>query len=262
MRAITATFRTPKDGSSWQEYEDAAAVGPGRSGAASGGFEGPWLAAAVADGASEALLARQWANELVGQFTDADPAEGLADGILAAAGRWDFIEANYVQLREEQGEPIAWYEDRGLEQGSYATIVGARLLPSTTGEDGALLAWALGDACLFHIRADTLIAAFPIDDPAEFNTSPALAPSRPKEPAAIAKHVAHLSSTWQRGDIIHLASDALACWFLTQAAAGGSPWRTVLSLETDNDFDAWVQDLRAGKALRNDDTTLLRIDIQ
>lgn len=101
-----------------------------------------------------------------------------------------------------------------------------------------------------------------MDDPTGFNTSPALAPSRPKEPAAIAKHVTHLSTTWQRGDTIHLASDALACWFLTQAAAGATPWRTLQSLETDNDFDQWVQDLRGDKALRNDDTTLLRINIQ
>ena len=262
MRAVITTFRLPKEGSSWQEYEDAAAVGPGRSGEASGEFDGPWLAAAVADGASEALLARQWANELVSQFTDAAPAEDLAEGIIAAASRWDAIEANYVQLREEQGAPIAWYEDHGLEKGSYATIIGARLLAGATGEDGPLLAWALGDACLFHIRADTLIAAFPMQDPAQFNTSPALAQSRPKEPAAIARHVTRLTTTWQRGDTIYLASDALACWFLTRAAAGATPWRTVQSLEMDNDFDAWVQDLRVGKSIHNDDTTLLRINIQ
>lgn len=105
MRAIVTTFRVPKVGSSWQEYEDAAAVGPGQSGEAAGEFHGPWLAAAIADGASEALLARQWANELVSQFSDAEPTEHLAEGILASASRWDAIEANYRQLREEQGNP-------------------------------------------------------------------------------------------------------------------------------------------------------------
>lgn len=262
MRAKIATFRAAKTGSTWKEYEDAAAIGPRRYEEIPGEFDGPWLAAAVADGASEALLARQWADELVAQFTEAETAEGLAEGITAAAGRWDAVEANYRQLRDEQGEPIAWYEEDGLERGSYATVVGVRLLPATTGGAGPLRAWALGDACLFHVRADSVITAFPLDDPALFTTGPALAPSRPKDTAVIAKHVVPLSSIWQRGDALHLASDALACWYLTQAAEGATPWRTVQSLDTDNDYDTWVQDLRAGKFLRNDDTTLLRIDIQ
>jgi hypothetical protein len=127
-----------------------------------------------------------------------------------------------------------------------------------------LLVTALGDACLFQIRDDTLITAFPIDDPAAFDTRPGLAPSRPVDPARIGAHVVALRTEWREGDRLLMASDALAQWFLAQTRVGGRPWRTLADLDTDADiggFAALVNGCRANGSLKNDDTTLLRIDL-
>ena len=57
------TFWVPKRGSSRQEYEDATWVGPDGNG--NGEIQHQSLTAAVADGASESLLAGRWARRLV-----------------------------------------------------------------------------------------------------------------------------------------------------------------------------------------------------
>ena len=254
------TFEVPKAGSSWQEYEDAAAVEPAR--AVREDFAGPWLTAAVADGASEALLAGRWARELVNTFADAGPKADLNRAFDAATARWDAVEDDYRQGRAETDNPIAWYEEDGLRRGAYATIVGVRLLDGDT--EGAMAAWALGDACLFQIRDDALAAAFPLDDPATFGINPALAPSRPIDAGKVTAHIEYLETNWRSGDVLLLASDAVACWFLTEAATGRTPWRTLCALDTAEgigDFASWIEDRRASGSMRNDDSTLLRIHL-
>lgn len=262
MRAFVSTFAVPKAGSTAEEYEDASNVEP--AGGDDAEVTGPWLAAAVADGASEAMLAGRWARHLTTTYTGARADQDLTATILAAAAGWDEVEAGYRHARDEAGEPIAWYEEDGLRRGAYATIVGVHLLDGPTARQGPLLVAALGDACLFQVRDDELITAFPIDDPAEFDTRPGLAPSRPLDPAKIGEHVVALRTAWQQGDQLLLASDALAQWFLAQAQVGGRPWRTLSDLGTDAEiggFAALVDGCRANGSLKNDDTTLLRIDL-
>ena len=262
MRAFISTFAVPKAESTAEEYEDASNVEPAAGNDAE--VTGPWLAAAVADGASEAILAGRWARHLTTTFTAAPADQDLATTILAAAVGWDAVEAEYRRSRDEAGNPVDWYEEDKLHRGAYATIVGAHLLDGTTDRQGPLLVAALGDACLFQVRDDELITAFPIDDPAEFDTRPALAPSRPPDPAKIGEHVVALATEWRQGDQLLLASDALAQWFLAQARAGGTPWRTLSDLGTDAEiggFAALVDGCRANGSLKNDDTTLLRIDL-
>ena len=62
------------------------------------------------------------------------------------------------------------------------------------------------------------------------------------------------------GDLLILASDALACWFLASNAAGEKPWETLLALNTSG-WAAWVAEQRRGGAMRNDDTTLVVIAV-
>ena len=262
MRAFISTFAVPKAGSTNEEYEDASDVRPAAGDDAE--VTGPWLAAAVADGASEAMLAGRWARHLTTTFTAAPGGQDLATTILAAAAGWDDIEAEYRRSRDEAGNPVDWYEEDGLRRGAYATLVGAHLQDGPTDRQGPLLVAALGDACLFQVRDDELITAFPIDDPDEFDTRPGLAPSRPLDPAKIGEHVVALSTGWRQGDQLLLASDALAQWFLAQARAGGTPWRTLSDLGTDAEiggFAALVDGCRTNGSLKNDDTTLLRIDL-
>jgi hypothetical protein len=256
------TFSLPKAGSAESEYEDAASVSAVLD--EDGNFSGPQLSAAVADGASEAMLAGRWANHLATSSALAPIVQDLGTTILQAAAGWDGVEADYRRQRMEAGDPIAWYEEDGLRNGSYATILGVQLLDSDVDTEGALIARALGDSCLFQVREDTLITAFPIDDPTAFDTSPSLAPSRPTDPEKVVWHCLNVKTTWQRGDCLYLTTDALAHWFLTQAAAGGMPWKTLWELGTPDaiaDFTALIDGCRANGSIKNDDTTLLRIDL-
>ncbi len=59
-------------------------------------------------------------------------------------------------------------------------------------------------------------------------------------------------------------TDALAAWFLAQAEQGERPWSIIRDLDTcdqANEFADVVSDLRTSRLLRNDDVTLIRIDV-
>ena len=57
-----------------------------------------------------------------------------------------------------------------------------------------------------------------------------------------------------------LVSDALACWFLVEAEKGEHPWEVLTGL-TPEVFPVWVEHLRSERVLRNDDVTLLQVDV-
>jgi hypothetical protein len=264
MRAYVSIFRAPKAGSSLAEYEDAVALGPPPIG--EGDFAGRRLYAAVADGASEAMLAGRWARNLVAAFAVAPLSADLASVLVEAAASWDDDVASYIADREASGRPIQWYEEPGLARGAFATLLGLRLIDTvrTFSVEGRFDAWALGDACLFQVRDDALCAAFPIDDPTVFSNSPDLAASRPGDLSLVTQRILHRRGAWRSGDVFYLATDALAQWFLAAVSSGEQPWKPLGDLGTvdgPDDFSSWVAERRAASELRNDDTTLLRIDV-
>ncbi len=59
-------------------------------------------------------------------------------------------------------------------------------------------------------------------------------------------------------------TDALAQWFLHAHEQGGWPGDDVASVlsaaDPDDAFAAWVEDLRRGGGLRNDDVTLIHVE--
>ena len=71
------------------------------------------------------------------------------------------------------------------------------------------------------------------------------------------------SGKWRSGDRFFLATDALAQWFLKQIEDQGRPWETLAAVcEGDEEgFAAWIDTLRDEKEIRNDDVTLLVIDV-
>ena len=177
---------------------------------------------------------------------------------------------------------MTWYERPGLERGAYATLLTVALDPpehrTRTADELMTLAdavnasgsrgwhWqaaALGDTCLFHVRDDQLLCAFPIKDSEAFGTNPPLAASRNADHSLLAKHIAVADGWCESGDQLYLATDALAAWFLRAAETGGIPW-TVLRdfVAAGHDaFEAFVIEQRAVGKLRNDDVALVHIDI-
>ena len=74
----------------------------------------------------------------------------------------------------------------------------------------------------------------------------------------------YASGPLRAGDRLFLMTDALAEWFLHAHESGRRPWEAVdrlLSLERPEEaFAAWVEQLRDGDGLRDDDATLLVIE--
>jgi hypothetical protein len=56
-------------------------------------------------------------------------------------------------------------------------------------------------------------------------------------------------------------TDALAQWFLVEAEMGRKPWAALAKVSTPEQFQAYVDCLRAGGALRNDDVTLVNLQV-
>ena len=123
MRASVLAYWAAKEGSSPAEYEDAWRVLP----ATGDEMPGDWVGVAVADGATESLLARQWARMMANEF--AAPSDAVCDAILftekvfALAAQWPAVVGSYIANRENAARPIQWYERPGIEKGAFATIL-------------------------------------------------------------------------------------------------------------------------------------------
>jgi hypothetical protein len=258
VRVSAKTFSLPKNGNSEQEYEDAFYPDRGNE------FEGTRLRFAVADGASEAMLSRDWAKILTASFCRSTP-DTFGSCLVRAQASWEKWRADYLRKRERNNKPIQWYEEPGLEAGAFATFQGLEFVDC--GEDGTnrWRAVAVGDACLFQIRGERLLVKFPIENSGDFTNSPSLVASAPARNEKMLAAVKEASGDWQVDDQFFLATDALACWFLRQTEAGGAPWKTLGDFGTRDErqpFLHWMAALRDSKEIRNDDVTLLRLFIE
>jgi hypothetical protein len=232
-----AAYRLAKQGNAEGECEDAYAGDPG-----AGRF-------AVADGASESAFARAWAEFLAqGYVNHRGPWSGW---LPAARAGWDGRFA---------GEAMPWYVEAKFQEGAFATLLGLTLgrRPGPSGR----LPWravAVGDSCLFQVRGDRVRRAFPVKRAADFDNRPALVGSR-RRPLLLPRcRRVRTRGTWRPGDVFLLTTDALAQWFLGEVEAGERPSEQLTSVRCPEAFVALVDELRAAGQLRNDDTTLMRI---
>jgi hypothetical protein len=73
-------------------------------------------------------------------------------------------------------------------------------------------------------------------------------------------HVRLANGSVAEGDDFFVCTDALAAWFLARAEEGSRPWETLRDL-TEASFADWVSLVRRTGELRNDDVTLVHVDI-
>jgi hypothetical protein len=62
------------------------------------------------------------------------------------------------------------------------------------------------------------------------------------------------------GDDFYICTDALAAWFLGRAERGERPW-DILRDFGELDFRDWLCCVRRSGEIRNDDVTLIHIDV-
>jgi hypothetical protein len=245
MRMRSRSFWLPRRGNTFAEYEDAFAVDE-----ESGRF-------AVADGATESCFAGAWARLLVNDF---------ACGADCDAASWP---GAFALLQEQwtadvHQRIIPWYAEPGVAQGAFATFLGTTLSPSSD------VAWqwqtvAVGDTCILHTRGSTLLRTFPITRSQDFGSAPKLVGSRMLSEDVGKRRMLWTDGAGLPGDFLWTMTDALAHWCLLEHEIGGNPcveleW--LLTLPNANEqFTSWIERLRDVGRLRNDDVTLLVVQL-
>jgi hypothetical protein len=230
------------------------------------------VAVAVADGASESLLSRDWAHLLVENLTEHGGRDcrtlrdraGFAAVLADTCRRWADWISDYPDRRAAAGRPIQWYEAPKLERGAYATVLAARFEEEAASRQSVWYAAALGDSCLFQVRGADLLLAFPVDSAADFDNSPALVNSRGHDAATLAPRIDVVTGVADSGDQFFLCTDAIAAWFLTEAEHGRAPWEELYDFTRSEDtegFLVWLSELRADGRIRNDDVTVVHVDL-
>jgi hypothetical protein len=218
---------------------------------------------AVADGATRSALAGPWARGLTAELCGCplralrDPA-GFRDTVTALSDAWPAgLRAHVRGL----GRPLHYWEPSVLGVGAAATVLAAAVLPPRPGGPGwSWRAAAVGDCCLFHVRGDTLLGAFPVTSSADFGTTPPLVHSLDALGPGGTGEVRRASAEAAPGDLLLLATDALAAWALGGHESGDAPWRRLAEAATEPDrFAALVARLRGDGGLKNDDTTLVAV---
>jgi Protein phosphatase 2C len=241
-RVVGNVFWFAKDERSPNDWEDGAALdlSTGRL--------------AVADGASAAYRAREWATHLVESYIAAAPSP---DSDPETAIRWfGQVAESWKSDDGESGGP-EWYHLDAARRGSFATFVGAQLTASQGNFSWSAL--AVGDCCLLQIRGEQVLTAFPLADPADFTNAPVLVPSAADKLHLLRHRVHTTSGSTQPGDLILLSSDAFAKFMLTEAPRGGALWPVLRSIADNREFGELVRYLRKQRALEIDDVTLLRV---
>jgi hypothetical protein len=259
VKAFVASYRLHKGGNAPSEIEDAHCP------TSTGEHRDKPLRFAIADGSTEGMLSGQWAEILVKTFcrskeSDPDPASFLRRGYSS----WVAWKRAYLEEREKGKKPIQWYEEAGLKAGAYATFLGLSLSSPTPAENAAWSAFALGDSCMFQVRESRLLKSFPLESSSEFSSRPFLLASDPRPNFDLISVIKSTEGEWRVDDKFLLMTDALAQWFLKDHENGGSPWAACMDFDLENQklsFEGWVHELRDSGRIRNDDVTLLRIDM-
>lgn len=212
------------------------------------------LRAAVADGATEAMLSGLWARCLVKAACRA-PSSWPPDALLERAREyWRRSRSRYLAGREGR-RPLKWYEETNLAKGSLAALCCIECRSSLFARRGNYLATGVGDVCLFHTRRGRLLDSFPLSDAAAFSNNPPLLSTDEGSPPP---GFSTKRGIWRSGDTLMLASDALAAWLLAHAG-DAAVWARIADTRSKASFSEFVAAAREREGLRNDDVTLLLI---
>ena len=250
------TLWTSKAGNRPEECEDSYAFDPLACRVGSMGVNEARIA--VSDGASESAFARNWSQVLARAFVERPI--GLSDLDQPALESW-LAPGQQAWDGTVPWDRIPWHGEAKARAGALATLLGLTISPAGAGG----LSWeavAIGDCCLFIVRNGKLLLSFPLENAAQFNNTPVLICSNPANNRGLGGHVRRERGDCAPGDLILLASDALACWMLEDHAQGGRPWDTLMALESHQAWEEWVNTRRQERIMKNDDTTLVIVEVE
>jgi hypothetical protein len=243
------SFWLQKAGCSAAEYEDAfCPEGVTRSSQQSFRF-------AVADGATDSSFSGIWARLLVKEFVEGPHEPEDIEQLLASTQpRWE------QQVGQRQ---LPWYAEEKAQAGAFSSLLGLTIRETDEGRS-EWQAIAVGDSCLVQVRNEKAIVKFPIEHSSRFDSMPFLLATTSSFNSRVRDNLVIASGDIRPDDAMYLMTDALACWFMAADERGQAPWLALRDLNTGDQRESFVEmvdRLRTQHELRNDDCTLIRIDI-
>ena len=209
---------------------------------------------AVADGATEAFDARNWANRLATRWVQNESA-------LTAEDFREWVLQEGRELHDSWNSlSLSWYSEEKARTGSFAAFVGVEL--DLKPDAPSWKAIALGDACLLHCRNEALVKSFPLSRSDSFNSAPVLVASEPSMHENTMKSLVIESGDCETGDTLLLMSDAAASWFLERLEKNDFAANDFLHTQEDEQVRQFFDDERLKGRMRNDDLAVLRVEIQ
>ncbi|HYK20981.1 MAG TPA: hypothetical protein VEV42_09620 [Pyrinomonadaceae bacterium] len=208
---------------------------------------------AVADGATEAFDARNWAERLARRWVE-------NDATLTAEEFRKWVATEGRELHDSwNGLSLSWYSEEKARNGSFAAFVGVEIDLRT--ESPSWRAIALGDACLLHCRRGTLIKSLPLCRSDSFNSAPVLVPSDPAIHETAMQSVIIDSGSCTDGDVLLLMSDAAAAWCLQCFERHDLDPDEFMRNKQDDELSQFFGAERRAGRIRNDDLAMLRLEI-
>lgn len=204
---------------------------------------------AIADGATDAMFSGRWARLLVEQYVQR-PRQRLRSSWLAPASK---------TLRQSFDiGSLPWYAQEKAGRGAFATLFGL----SIDLQRRQFRTVSVGDSCLAIVHENGHVEVVPpvFSDPAAFGNTPPLLSSNPLfNEQLIDDQKTFRRVLRRRQTTFLLMTDALAAWFSASLQRDGVPWKTLVTIENNDAFAAFVGQRRASGEMRNDDVTLVHL---
>jgi hypothetical protein len=248
MRFDTRLFTLAKDPEQPGAYQDACCV------------DTEHYVAAIADGVSSALFSGPWAAILAEAVVADSPnprdREAFDAWLLLQRARW-------AASIDTGG--LAWFQKAKLPRGAFSTLLCARVCavddaPAGTFGGYRLVAFALGDSCLFQIRGDERVRSFPLETSAQFEADPMVLGSVDLKRDHLLQF-AMLDEMCYPGDELILCTDAVAEWAARCYEQGDPPVWSDFWRMSEDDWRAGVVWLRQQRQMHIDDATMLMVRV-
>ena len=215
--------------------------------------------ACISDGATETSFSKVWAKMLVRGYVN-NPIGNfmeLTELINESSKKW------YNILSKKK---LAWFAEEKASKGAFATLLGVRIYNEYVKKThcGKWEAIAIGDSCLFQVRDDKLLKAYPIDRSELFSISPNLISSNIERNVEIQESYYEETGEWKNGDTFILATDSISKWILSEFEINNNPLNLLLDLVKANSsivFQDWLNTMIREKRIKNDDITLTIIKV-
>jgi hypothetical protein len=206
-------------------------------------------AIAVCDGASQSYDSAAWAELLCRAFIQDQSVDRA--WISHAAAEYN---SGYAL------SDLPWMKQAAFERGSFSTLLGIEALPAAT-----VRVTAFGDSLLVLADRDRFVASCPYQDAKNFDADPQLISTSPIFNAHLTDEFIQTSTRLFdlkgcAAPIILLMTDALGRWVL-ERKDDPETWRRLLSLDQSG-FAQLIQEERASRRMRKDDSTLLLVGIR